>query len=159
MGRTGLCGGRIPAASRLGYIHEYPIARVFLDARVHLIYCGTNEIMGVPLLGLPQTLPYPLIRRVGRQPIERNSIPYRHGCRDPAVSRERSRADPIDPAFATVSYENSSGVSISGPLGIDLSARTGYSSTAKIIFSFTKKKRLCGTNADPGDNARRLVSR
>ena len=28
-----------------GYIIEYPIARAFLDARVHRIYGGTNEIM------------------------------------------------------------------------------------------------------------------
>jgi acyl-CoA dehydrogenase len=28
-----------------GYITEYPIARTFLDARVHRIYAGTNEIM------------------------------------------------------------------------------------------------------------------
>ena len=28
-----------------GYITEYPIARTFLDARVHRIYGGTNEIM------------------------------------------------------------------------------------------------------------------
>jgi acyl-CoA dehydrogenase len=28
-----------------GYIMEYPIARAFLDARVHRIYAGTNEIM------------------------------------------------------------------------------------------------------------------
>lgn len=28
-----------------GYIMEYPIARAFLDARVHRIYGGTNEIM------------------------------------------------------------------------------------------------------------------
>ena len=28
-----------------GYITEYPIARAFLDARVHRIYGGTNEVM------------------------------------------------------------------------------------------------------------------
>jgi long-chain-acyl-CoA dehydrogenase len=28
-----------------GYIMEYPIARAFLDARVHRIYGGTNEVM------------------------------------------------------------------------------------------------------------------
>ena len=28
-----------------GYITEYPIARAYLDARVHRIYGGTNEIM------------------------------------------------------------------------------------------------------------------
>ena len=28
-----------------GYITEYPIARAFVDARVHRIYGGTNEIM------------------------------------------------------------------------------------------------------------------
>ena len=28
-----------------GYITEYPIARAFLDARVHRICGGTNEIM------------------------------------------------------------------------------------------------------------------
>ena len=28
-----------------GYILEYPIARAFLDARVHRIYGGTNEVM------------------------------------------------------------------------------------------------------------------
>ena len=28
-----------------GYMTEYPIARAYLDARVHRIYGGTNEIM------------------------------------------------------------------------------------------------------------------
>ena len=30
-----------------GYINEYPIARMFRDARVSRIYGGTNEIMRV----------------------------------------------------------------------------------------------------------------
>jgi acyl-CoA dehydrogenase len=28
-----------------GYMWEYPIARMWADARVHRIYAGTNEIM------------------------------------------------------------------------------------------------------------------
>ncbi len=28
-----------------GFMHEYPVARAFLDARVQTIYAGTNEIM------------------------------------------------------------------------------------------------------------------
>jgi acyl-CoA dehydrogenase len=28
-----------------GYMHEYPIARAWLDARVQRIYAGTTEIM------------------------------------------------------------------------------------------------------------------
>jgi acyl-CoA dehydrogenase len=28
-----------------GYMHEYPIARAWADARVQRIYGGTNEIM------------------------------------------------------------------------------------------------------------------
>ena len=28
-----------------GYMWEYPIARAWVDARVHRIYAGTNEIM------------------------------------------------------------------------------------------------------------------
>ena len=28
-----------------GYMHEYPIARAFVDARIERIYAGTSEIM------------------------------------------------------------------------------------------------------------------
>ena len=28
-----------------GYMDEYPISRIYRDARVHAIYAGTNEIM------------------------------------------------------------------------------------------------------------------
>ena len=38
-------GTRAPPFGGGGYITEYPIARAFLDARVHRIYGGTNEIM------------------------------------------------------------------------------------------------------------------
>ena len=34
-----------PALGGYGYMREYPIARAFVDSRVHTIYGGTNEIM------------------------------------------------------------------------------------------------------------------
>ena len=44
-----------------GYIRDYPIARLFLDARIQTIYGGTTEIMkeiiGRDLLGRPVTAP------------------------------------------------------------------------------------------------------
>lgn len=41
------------------------------------------------------------------------------------------------------------GAKLEGPLGINLSSRTGYSSANKIKFTFKKPGRLCGTNGQP----------
>lgn len=41
------------------------------------------------------------------------------------------------------------GAKLEGPLGINLSSRTGYSSANKIKFTFRKPGRLCGTNGQP----------
>lgn len=59
----------------------------------------------------------------------------------------------------TASYSSTNGVSIKGILGVDLSAKTGYSSTAKLTFTFSKTKRLCGTHDNPGGDPVRLVAR
>lgn len=53
----------------------------------------------------------------------------------------------------------STGASTSGIIGINLSARTGYSTSAKITFSFTKDRALCGTNGHAVGTPGRLVVR
>ncbi len=61
---------------------------------------------------------------------------------------------------STSAYSYASGADTSGAIGIDLSSQTGYSSTAKISFSFNSNSNLCGTNAKPGQGtARRLVGK
>jgi hypothetical protein len=42
------------------------------------------------------------------------------------------------------------GASLAGAIGIDLSARTGYSTDAEVIFTFSRDRRLCGTGDNPG---------
>jgi hypothetical protein len=53
----------------------------------------------------------------------------------------------------------SNGFDTSGSIGIDLSIRTGYSSTATATFKFSKNSRLCGTNDLPGADPKILVAR
>lgn len=60
---------------------------------------------------------------------------------------------------STDAYNASGGVSSSGLLGVNLSAKTGYSTTAKLAFKFTTAKQLCGTNGYPGASPSRLVAK
>jgi hypothetical protein len=60
----------------------------------------------------------------------------------------------------TTAYNFSSGADLSGAIGIDLSARTGYSSSAKVKFVFGATRHLCGTNGYPGSTTpSRLVAK
>jgi len=54
-------------------------------------------------------------------------------------------------------YTFGAGVEMSGPIGIDLSAHTGYSTSASLTFTFTQTRDLCGTNGKPGATPKRLV--
>lgn len=60
---------------------------------------------------------------------------------------------------STTAYESSVGVGTSGKLGINVSARTGYSQTAKLKFSFANAAKLCGTHDYPGGSPKRLVAK
>ncbi|WP_182378701.1 hypothetical protein [Nocardioides sp. WS12] len=51
------------------------------------------------------------------------------------------------------------GVALSGAIGIDVSARTGYTTDAKVSFKFKTQGWLCGTGGDPGGTPRTLVAR
>lgn len=54
----------------------------------------------------------------------------------------------------------SNGLDTSGVIGLDLSARTGYETDAKIFFDFpTVDQRLCGTADYPGGTPRVLVAK
>ena len=55
-------------------------------------------------------------------------------------------------------YTYGGGVEMSGPIGIDLSAHTGYNTSAALAFTFTQSRDLCGTNANPGGVPKRLVA-
>jgi hypothetical protein len=55
-------------------------------------------------------------------------------------------------------YTYSGGVEMSGPIGIDLSAHTGYNTGAALAFTFTQNRHLCGTNANPGAVPKRIVA-
>jgi hypothetical protein len=53
------------------------------------------------------------------------------------------------------------GVEMTGPIGIDLSAHTGYSTTAELTFTFSQTRDLCGTDAPPASRPtapRRIVA-
>jgi len=60
---------------------------------------------------------------------------------------------------STAAYSSSVGASTSGVLGVNVTAKTGYTSTTKITFTFTATKLLCGTNGLPGGTPVRLVAR
>lgn len=53
----------------------------------------------------------------------------------------------------------SGGVAISGSIGVNLSAKTGYSTNARIRFDFSATRQLCGTSAFPPYTAGRLVAK
>ena len=59
----------------------------------------------------------------------------------------------------TTAYENAVGASLSPVIGINLSARTGYSTKASLRFEWKRAGKLCGTNASPGKNPKRLVAK
>jgi hypothetical protein len=59
----------------------------------------------------------------------------------------------------TTAYENAVGASLSPVIGIDLSARTGYTKSASLHFVWKRTGQLCGTNAPPGKNPKRLVAK
>jgi hypothetical protein len=53
------------------------------------------------------------------------------------------------------------GVELTGPIGIDRLAHTGYSTTAELTLTFSQSRSLCGTNAPPGSTTttpRRIVT-
>ncbi len=55
-------------------------------------------------------------------------------------------------------YTYSTGVEMSGPIGLDLSAHTGYNSSAALDFTFSQSRDLCGTDDNPGGTPKRLVA-
>lgn len=58
---------------------------------------------------------------------------------------------------AAITWTN--GFDTSGPIGVDLSIQTGYSSSATATFNFSRTSRLCGTNDVPGADPKILVAR
>jgi hypothetical protein len=52
----------------------------------------------------------------------------------------------------TSAFNYTGGVEISGDIGIDLSAQTGYSTTAELTYTFSQTRNLCGENAPPASN-------
>lgn len=58
----------------------------------------------------------------------------------------------------TTAWEFSSGVSISGNIGINLSARTGYDSHASVHYHFGHRTYRCGKKDDPGGSPGLLVA-
>ncbi|WP_377002966.1 hypothetical protein [Aquipuribacter nitratireducens] len=54
----------------------------------------------------------------------------------------------------------SNGAKLGSNIGMDLSAQTGYTSNAKVTFTFNSvPRRLCGTHGLPGGTPRQLVAR
>jgi hypothetical protein len=58
----------------------------------------------------------------------------------------------------TAAYNSSVGAATAPLFGINVSASTGYTSTASLKFTFTATKSLCGTNGYPGGTPGRLVA-
>ena len=44
----------------------------------------------------------------------------------------------------------SNGAKLGSAIGIDLSSRTGFATDAKLTYSFSATRKLCGTNGYPG---------
>ncbi|CCH77040.1 hypothetical protein BN12_160015 [Nostocoides japonicum T1-X7] len=60
---------------------------------------------------------------------------------------------------SSTAYTFSTGADVSGAIGIDLSTRTGYTPAAKVTYSFTSTRRLCGTSGAPTATPSRLVTK
>lgn len=58
---------------------------------------------------------------------------------------------------STSAVTYSSGVSISNMIGINLSARTGFTGTAKLYYTFSSSRHLCGKSDYPGGTPYQLV--
>jgi hypothetical protein len=58
----------------------------------------------------------------------------------------------------TTAWEFSAGVSLGTVLGINLSAQTGYDTTASVAYSFARRTFLCGKLADPGGSPGLMVA-
>lgn len=56
-------------------------------------------------------------------------------------------------------YTFSGGAGLSGSIGINLSSKTGFTSTAKLKFTFSSAGKLCGTTGYPGGTPSRLVAK
>jgi hypothetical protein len=54
---------------------------------------------------------------------------------------------------STTAITWSNGASLASIIGIDLSSRTGYTSSAEITFHFSATHRLCGKGGTPGSTA------
>jgi hypothetical protein len=55
-------------------------------------------------------------------------------------------------------YKYGAGVEMSGPIGIDLPAHPGYSTSAALGFTLSQARYLRGTHAKPGNTPKRLVA-
>lgn len=53
----------------------------------------------------------------------------------------------------------SNGMDMSPAIGIDLSTRTGYSTSAKMKFTFSSTRNLCGTSGYPGGTPGQMVAK
>lgn len=60
--------------------------------------------------------------------------------------------------YSSSAFTYSGGVDISGTIGIDLSAHTGYSTSAELKYKFNTGHDLCGTDDYPGGTPKRLVA-
>lgn len=58
---------------------------------------------------------------------------------------------------SSVAHTFAAGVKLSSAIGIDLSSRSGYSASVKILYTFSQKRTLCGTAGNPGGVPRLIV--
>ncbi len=56
-----------------------------------------------------------------------------------------------------LAFEWATGAKLEGLLGIDLSSRTGYTSSAKLKFDFVEPRLLCGSRGRPGNGSGNIV--
>ncbi|MFC9689963.1 hypothetical protein ACFTSF_15565 [Kribbella sp. NPDC056951] len=71
--------------------------------------------------------------------------PYEQGSN---VELDRSRA---------VTWSN--GAQVGGDVGIDLSARTGYTTNSKLKWGFNRARKLCGSHGLPGEQPQTLTTK
>jgi hypothetical protein len=60
---------------------------------------------------------------------------------------------------STAASTFSTGAALAGDIGINLSSKTGFTSTTKITYTFTAAHRLCGAAGYPGGSPSRLAAR
>lgn len=149
---------------------------------------GTFKVSGTSVVTSSSTITFPSVSGTGGKRIWRTQFVFAKYKRDcVGTSYDMTKVSAVKPAggasyttpsvapttlsencavfLANSTFTKSStrastySASLAADIGIDLTSTTGYSATAKVKFTFTSGKRLCGTKGLPADTPGVLVAK